>query len=634
MKNYYQNLVFVERRSSAAAFIKRFEGQDTLFASIDEYIISELQRAGCDCLWLPSLLNSEELKMIDEKAWTAASTSFTGHEKLQNLLSYRDIRIGSCGILQMNNCFVWALKIHFAIQKLLSTIRVENIYALKQRRKKKFTTLEPSCEDLLCQKSCQLQGRAVIGVDLSEQASAVDFKVRWVELAKSLLRSFAYFLNFPSRNFSHNTSAKPPILLSGAPQQILELMPYLESRYQIVYVDLDYRLAKAPLLHKRKIPYFSFRQTCLFTNFWRRLKNSGRRASMRKLAGQAKELLLNEKILNFQNQNFFLLLEDYFDYFLKEWLEERRDYCDFFIPLLKQNHIQSLVLDEDTLSFKKTLVLVAKKIGLSSMVICHNSTPTFLGHELAPLTADWMVVGGHYIRDNFSEIGIPKERIIVSGLPRYDQISLQKTRYSNQQIRDFLGITKNTPMVTLASSLHLSHRNTTRSWWELRQALADTMTILRDYSEHTLVIKLHPLTDEYHCRELDRLIKAERPERTLVIKDIDAPSLFNASAFVLTFFSSVITENLLLGKPTILLDYFENEKLNRFIKQDSLFVAADRQSLKRAMTALLESDETAIGEFENFKNKLMQDWASQQDGSSAARIAEFISKMTYDTIKK
>jgi len=151
------------------------------------------------------------------------------------------------------------------------------------------------------------------------------------------------------------------------------------------------------------------------------------------------------------------------------------------------------------------------------------------------------------------EFGVPRDRILVCGSPRFDHIA-QHTDDSTAPPTPALDIPSSANVALFASQPGLEDLAI--------RALRALASVHSNHRELVIVLKLHPRTTQIQSDELHTALKdLDTPHTTIVAKDQPIESLIRRADVILTAYSNVGLEAAILNKPVIFTP-FENTFLS------------------------------------------------------------------------
>ena len=153
---------------------------------------------------------------------------------------------------------------------------------------------------------------------------------------------------------------------------------------------------------------------------------------------------------------------------------------------------------------------------------------------------------GKLPQDYYLRSGIPKNKIVLTGSPIYDQIF-------NKIIEQ-----KETNNILLATSglsifLNSSTIGYVRKYQDTIELICKTM---KKYSEKNLIVKLHPFADE----KFDIVSLVKRIDSKIqIFKNENIQDLISNSDLVISSYSTVILQSMVLGKPTMVYRFWDHD---------------------------------------------------------------------------
>jgi hypothetical protein len=236
---------------------------------------------------------------------------------------------------------------------------------------------------------------------------------------------------------------------------------------------------------------------------------------------------------------------------------------------------------------KRVAVAVARQHGIPSAVVQHGAP--YISFGFAPLAADALFAWGESSRRQFQRWGIPRDRLRVTGPPKYDArcaglhanaAAPPQRKNPSRQLVLFASVHHNDDRPDVVSLQFTAATNAEMVRMALRA--------LRRFPACKLVIKLHPRTrDPQFFSDL----LAEFPEltkRVRMLRRCRNERLVRQSACVLSCASSAGIEAMLCGVPVIQLMPAGSADLLR--PEDWPFAATARtqEELESCLDAVLD----------------------------------------------
>lgn len=168
----------------------------------------------------------------------------------------------------------------------------------------------------------------------------------------------------------------------------------------------------------------------------------------------------NQKYLDYSffKETFFLynkLLGDFKDLINSDFISLAKRYKVSFKDYVIKYKISALFLPQDVGFFEKIAIDVFKELNLPTFNFIHGLPGIY--NDVDYNRTDYLVVWGESIKDNFIKAGFNPNKIIISGHPKYSNISLSKSlRF---ELDDILVITKSLNGSQFSDSVILGDRS-------------------------------------------------------------------------------------------------------------------------------------------------------------------------------
>lgn len=160
---------------------------------------------------------------------------------------------------------------------------------------------------------------------------------------------------------------------------------------------------------------------------------------------------------------------------------------------------------------------------------------------------DYIFASSEICKEPISKVfGYTVDHMVVMPLPTVDLLRDEaRRRQTVAMIREKYGLTPDKKVILYAPTFRKDERGL--------QAKIDELTAAADFDRYHLFIKLHPLSTAF-----------SKDERAIVDKEFYSVEIAMASDFVITDYSSIIYEILILGKPLFFYAFDLDEyKVNR-----------------------------------------------------------------------
>lgn len=255
-------------------------------------------------------------------------------------------------------------------------------------------------------------------------------------------------------------------------------------------------------------------------------------------------------LYTFQGMNFFPLFQMKMKAALPQLLSRELATIDILNRVFSREEIRMVVTEEDVCPFNKRLAQMASRHGIPTVAIQHGG----MGHAKAfiPLSSEFFFCWGENDRQRLMEWGVPAEKIRVTGSACYEGLMKKKSKgYSSRR-----GGSRR--VLYLGVPYHERHRpdfvdHGYISWASHQEELKVLKELIREYPNVRFVYKFHPR--DLHTDETMKSLMAEaKLGRVTFVKKGYLGRLFDEADFVVTAWSSVCIEALLLEKPLLVVN--------------------------------------------------------------------------------
>ncbi|KAB2933653.1 MAG: hypothetical protein F9K24_07365 [Leptonema illini] len=191
-----------------------------------------------------------------------------------------------------------------------------------------------------------------------------------------------------------------------------------------------------------------------------------------------------------------------------------------------------LVLANDIMFSSRFLAFLARARGIPSVALQHGT----VGPAHFPMVADRFGVYSEAVRDYVVACGwLELDRIIVVGNPRWDLLVGTKDRLST---------TRNILVLSQASAIEVL--GTRDPNIEALFSLIESLAI--KYGDRTFTIRLHPLEDGRHWRDLEQSLANVHIQKSV---NVELAAALRSSDFVISGSSTGFYEAAIMGLPCI-----------------------------------------------------------------------------------
>jgi len=280
--------------------------------------------------------------------------------------------------------------------------------------------------------------------------------------------------------------------------------------------------------------------------------------------------------------------------------------------LLELTQPRLLIGMTERLHIASLAYLLARREGIPTLALeSHDivyDTPIF-----SRLDADKLAVGSDYTASVYHKRGIERSRLVVTGEPTYDRLAKLRLNAVPKPA------TAERILAVFTQPLDLAINATMR-----RQLLRGAAQAAREIPNLRLAIKPHPRDDRAALlHELERL---DLPPETLLPKSHDLYVLLAESDVVLTFFSTVGVEALLVGKPVVLFKPDPQPSPVSYVNSAAVLRVADHREIASTIGSVL-GDENLRQRLRQERESYLRHHEAAHDANAANRVAKLIEEM-------
>ena len=246
------------------------------------------------------------------------------------------------------------------------------------------------------------------------------------------------------------------------------------------------------------------------------------------------------------------------------------------------------VLTTNSPRFERASILAAKNLGITNYSIedlLGNSRVFSLKDTNTDYYGDYIFVLNNFVRENLINQGVKAKKIVVSGLPTFDNLKNHYTDIFNFKQR--YGIDLNKKIITWAS--HVSEDEI--------YIFEELLKVFTLNNEYLLIIKPHP-NENYSYME--KMLAKIHTNSIRLIENCDIRDLINISELLLTQYSTCGLEALFMQTPVIVLNPFDKKYDTDY---SSLNIASKCQDLSKILINIEEKKQYHLN-FEVINNSI------------------------------
>lgn len=231
-----------------------------------------------------------------------------------------------------------------------------------------------------------------------------------------------------------------------------------------------------------------------------------------------------------------------------------------------------------------------------------------------------IAVMGKFTKNLLVNEGMDPKCIVVTGQPRLDDI-LNK-EHDKKEIYRRLDIPLKKGIITLLTQPFLEY-----GFWDYCKKYKFILNVVDEINKLEinsiqLVIKLHPREDISGYEEILKKVK----KKPILCKNIDLYELINASKIVVTVSSTTALEAMILSKPVIIVDLFNEYPSIPYTESRAAIEVRKKENFLKAIEDILYKEEVQK-ELTEAREKFIYKHCYKIDGKAAERVSNLIFQM-------
>jgi hypothetical protein len=380
-------------------------------------------------------------------------------------------------------------------------------------------------------------------------------------------------------------------------EEILKKFKINNIYYQIITTDL----ATSMILEKRKINHIS-----LFEEFNIILKNFNN-------SKEGKNIL--QDINNIIHENEKLIGINEFSEYLIDQIKRTCVLTNICSKIFKNNELISICPIADGEILENISIEFAKKNNLKNITMLPGIFDMF------PYFLEWfhsekICVGGVKDENAMVRLGYDKNRIVVTGNPRYDFFKSLNTFNAKEYLKKKYNIKSNKKLILIARSI----------WQQDDEEWISNLIKFSNKNNFEVIIKIHPIykTKSHSLSEekIKLIQKKCEGNNFLITYDEDLYKLISASDIVLIHESSTVGVDVSLAdKPFLVINFYDSDMgfETHFSEIGAALYVDNYIKLEQRILDIL-NDEKYLNELKLGRDKVCEMYNYKNDGNAADRI--------------
>lgn len=289
-----------------------------------------------------------------------------------------------------------------------------------------------------------------------------------------------------------------------------------------------------------------------------------------------------------------------------------------FDYLFSEIKIKSLIIATDGLLFGNTVTATSKKYLIPSFFIppsIINKSPLFVDYY----HSDYICLNGEQHLESLKYAGYSDERLVLTGNPKYDFFSSLSIKKSKGYLEKNHHIDSSKRLIVIGMS----------RWHEDDDKWMSDFIEFCNLNKWEIVIKIHPMYKYMLQKESEEKINNIKNRcknlKYFITYDIDLYTLLSAADLVITEYSTVGAEAILLDKPVITVNF--NKESHEHEQSYSEYGAAlDFETYSQMEEAVKEmiDGEKYLDQLKKGRKKVAYRYNYHNDGKATERIYDLI----------
>ncbi|MFO8015578.1 MAG: CDP-glycerol glycerophosphotransferase family protein, partial [Candidatus Woesearchaeota archaeon] len=287
-----------------------------------------------------------------------------------------------------------------------------------------------------------------------------------------------------------------------------------------------------------------------------------------------------------------------------EHVETTRNIIDMKEP-------SAAVIANDTSTYGRAACRAAAVDAVPTLNIQHGAIAD--EPKYSRVFADRMAVEGPAVKKFFVDKGLPADKFIVTGQPRFDKLAKREGIISRDEMCRKLGIPRKKKILVLATQVPECDEHVVRAVYDAVKGMKDAV----------LVVKLHP------AERTDAMYQSLRKEtgisNIIIGKDIDLYGLLNACELMMTVFSTTAIEAMMLDKPVITINLTGEPDMMPYAREGAALGVRRKEDIRPAILNVM-GDKKTQHKLRKGRQRFIYGRAYKMDGKASQRVVKVIER--------
>ena len=422
---------------------------------------------------------------------------------------------------------------------------------------------------------------------------------------ESVLIKFAGFVQkvFSQIKLSLLNSKHNKIFFDDSKARIELLLKELNKTKRNKLFRCNNQLQKSFLVDGKYVPFYEF--------------NSRKSVHQKKLLKEIEEFKIKNRDFKFLDdlnieENLKPILEEWINYYLKFKFLEISGTINHMITLIEKKKIDIIVLFADSEPFGKAFTQVGKLFNIPSVVVLHGLLGGGISPGFVPFSADYILPYGNGSKKRLNKLGIPNEKIIVTGSQQFDKYFNVKKIKKNP---------KKVVFITACPTSHNTLPEVVQSKKEIKRFYRILYGAMKKFPEYKLVVKGRKGWD---MNGLPLIVAKQENYKIEFIEDINPIKLLFDAEIIIVNETTMVMDGLLLGARAISYWFKNLERFGGYKNSKAIKTVYTPKSFEKAIRECIENKKR---ENEEEVKKYLEEELYKLDGKASERIVNFIGEL-------
>jgi len=299
------------------------------------------------------------------------------------------------------------------------------------------------------------------------------------------------------------------------------------------------------------------------------------------------------------------------------------------IRALKLSKSSVILVESDHVLPCRIAVLVGKHARIPSLLLLHQGVIGY-NYSISKFLVDKIGVIGPFAREILVSRGVPKNKIVVTGRPAYDDLG--KLRFNKLETCRKFGLDPN-KKIFLYTTENIGALQTRKRVYAICRAIRKLVIQFQSSGQLTKVpgffIKVHPDEDMNSYVQIVNDVGADAH----ISKTGNFYEILSMCDVLITGFSTATLDAMILGKPVITINLTKFRDPLPYAESGAAIGVYDEESLQKEIESALY-DENVKAKLRQAQKKFIYEHAYKIDGKCSERVVKIMEQMVKQTSEK